>query len=54
LHREIRQRPAVSGFVPFGERLALLPDALISEIRTRTGMNEIVEVGRAFEPGQGS
>ena len=47
-----RQRPAVSGFVQFGERLALLPDALISEIRTRTGMNEIVEVGRAFEPGQ--
>ena len=51
-HREIRQRPAVSGFVQFGERLALLPDALISEIRTRTGLNEIVEVGRAFEPGQ--
>ena len=51
-HREIRQRPAVSGFVQFGERLALLPDALISEFRTRTGLDEIVEVGRAFEPGQ--
>src|SRR5208337_3931652 len=32
-HRAIRQRPAVSGFVQFGERLALLPDALISEIQ---------------------
>jgi hypothetical protein len=51
-HRAIRQRPAVSGFVPFGERLALLADALISAIRTRTGMNEIVELGRACEPGQ--
>jgi transcriptional antiterminator RfaH len=51
-HRQIRQRPGVSGFVQFGERLALLPDALISEIRTRTGTDEIVEISRALEPGE--
>ena len=32
--------------------VSLLPDALISAIRIRTGMDEIVEVGRAFKPGQ--
>src|ERR1700751_784239 len=37
LHRRISQRPGVSGFVQFGERIALLPDALIKEIRSRTG-----------------
>jgi transcriptional antiterminator RfaH len=47
----IRQRPGVSGFVQFGERLALLPDALISEIRTGTGTDEIVEISRALELG---
>ena len=51
-HHQIRHRPGVSGFVRFGERLALLPDALISEIRARTGTDEIVEVSRALEPGQ--
>ena len=50
--RRIRQRPGVSGFVQFGERLALLPDALINEIRTRTGPHELVEVAPALEPGQ--
>jgi transcriptional antiterminator RfaH len=54
LHRQISQRPGVSGFVQFGERLALLPDALISEMRTRTGTDEIVEISRALEPGRKS
>ena len=53
LHRRISQRPGVSGFVQFGERLALLPDTLISEIRTRTGPDELVEIAPALEPGQG-
>jgi transcriptional antiterminator RfaH len=52
LHHQIRHRPGVSGFVQFGERLVLLPDALINEIRARTGTDEIVEVSRALEPGQ--
>ena len=39
-HRQIIQRPGVSGFVHFGERLALLPDALIGEIRIRIGTDE--------------
>ena len=52
LHRQIRERPGVSGFVQFGERLALLPDALISEIRTNTGNDEVVEISRSLEPGQ--
>jgi len=51
-HRRISQRPGVSGFVQFGERLALLPDTLIHEIRARTGPDELVEVAQALEPGQ--
>ncbi len=52
-NRQVRQGPGVSGFVQFGERLALLPDALINEIRTRTGPDELVELAPALEPGQG-
>jgi transcriptional antiterminator RfaH len=52
VQRQVRERPGVSGFVQFGERFALLPDALISEMRTHTGTNEILEIGCAFEPGQ--
>jgi transcriptional antiterminator RfaH len=51
-HRRIRERPGVSGFVQFGERFALLPDALISEMRTHTGTDEIVQISRSLEPGQ--
>ena len=51
-HRQIRGRPGVSGFVQFAERIALLPDALISEIKSRSGADKIVEVSRALEPGQ--
>jgi transcriptional antiterminator RfaH len=52
LNRRVRQRPGVIGFVQFGDRLALLPDALISEIKGRTGTDELVEVSPALEPGQ--
>jgi transcriptional antiterminator RfaH len=38
--------------VQFGDRLALLPDSLISEIKDRTGEEEIVEVNQTLEPGQ--
>jgi transcriptional antiterminator RfaH len=51
-HRRVRQSPGVSGFVQFGERLALLPDPLISEIKIRMGTGEIVEVNQGFEAGQ--
>jgi transcriptional antiterminator RfaH len=52
VNRRIRQSPGVSGFVQFGDRLALLPEALISEIRTRTGEDELLEINRGLEPGQ--
>jgi transcriptional antiterminator RfaH len=51
-NRRIRQRPGISGFVQFGERLALLPDRLVSEIKTRTGEAEIIEVNQTLKPGQ--
>ena len=51
-HRQIKHRPGVSGFVQFGERLGLLPDALISEMRGRTGSDEMVEISCALESGQ--
>jgi transcriptional antiterminator RfaH len=36
-HRRVRLGPGVSGFVHFGDRLALLPDELISEIKNPHG-----------------
>jgi transcriptional antiterminator RfaH len=51
-HRRVRQGPGVSGFVHFGDRLALLPDELISEIKARMGKDELVEIDRRLEPGQ--
>jgi transcriptional antiterminator RfaH len=51
-HRLVRQKPAVSGFVQFGDRLALLPDALVNEMKMRMGTDEILEIDRGLEPGQ--
>jgi transcriptional antiterminator RfaH len=51
-YRRIRQRPGVTGFVQFGDRLALLPDALVNEIKDRTGAEEIVEIQQTLDPGQ--
>ena len=51
-HRRVRQRPAVSGFVQFGDRLALLPDTLVNEMKIRTGTDELLEIDQGLEPGQ--
>lgn len=51
-HRRVRQGPGVSGFVQFGDRLALLPEELISEIKGRMGKDELVEIDQGLEPGQ--
>jgi transcriptional antiterminator RfaH len=51
-HRQVRAVPGVSGFVQFGDRLALLPDQLIDEIRVRTGSDELLELNHGLEPGQ--
>jgi transcriptional antiterminator RfaH len=51
-HRRVRHRPAVTGFVQFGDRLALLPDALISEIRFQTDDQELLEIDQGLKPGQ--
>ena len=51
-NRLIRQGPGVSGFVQFGERLAMLPESLINEIKRQTSGDEIVEVNPALEPGR--
>ena len=50
-HRRIKQGPGVTGFVQFGERLALLPESLINEIRSQTAGDEVVEINPALEPG---
>jgi transcriptional antiterminator RfaH len=52
INRRVRQSPGVSGFVQFGERLALLPDELLSELKTRTGEGELLELNQALEPGR--
>jgi transcriptional antiterminator RfaH len=51
-HRLIKQTTGITGFVQFGDRLALLPDNLVSEIRDRSGADEILEVSHLPEPGQ--
>ena len=51
-NRRIRQRPGVTGFVQFGDRLALLPDFLVTEIKDRTGEEEVVEVDQTLTPGK--
>jgi transcriptional antiterminator RfaH len=51
-HRRVRQRSGVSGFVHFGDRLALLPDALVNEMKMRIGTDELLEIEQGLEPGQ--
>jgi transcriptional antiterminator RfaH len=51
-HRRVRQRPGVSGFVHFGDRLALLPDGLVNEMKLRIGTDELLEIDQGLEPGQ--
>ena len=52
IHRRIRQSPAISGFVQFGEGLALLPDTLVAEIKRCIDSDEILTVDPSLEPGQ--
>jgi transcriptional antiterminator RfaH len=42
-HRRIRQRPGISGFVQFGDRLALLPDSLIGKIKIRVILQQTLK-----------
>ena len=51
-HRRVRQGPGITGFVQFGDRLGLLADELISELKARMGQDEVVEINQGFEPGQ--
>ena len=52
LFAQVKQGTGVSGFVQFGDRLALLADELISEIRARMGKDELLEITKGLEPGQ--
>lgn len=52
LHRRVSHGFGVSGFVQFGDRLGLLSDELISELKTRMGKDELVEINDGLEPGQ--
>jgi transcriptional antiterminator RfaH len=38
--------------VQFGDRLALLPDLLVSEIKIRTGTDGVLEINKELDPGQ--
>ena len=50
--RRVMHAPGINGFVQFGDRLGLLPDALIAEIRGHVGRDEIVEISQGLESGQ--
>jgi transcriptional antiterminator RfaH len=52
LHRWVRQAPGMSRFVQFGNRLGLLPDELICEMKARIGKDEILEITQGLAPGQ--
>jgi transcriptional antiterminator RfaH len=51
-NRLIRQGPGVSGFVQFGERLAMLPEPLIDEIKRQTSGDGVVEINPELELGR--
>ena len=51
-HRRVRQGPGISGLVQFGDRLGLLADELVSELKAHMGPDELVEINQGFEPGQ--
>jgi len=51
-HRRVRQGHGVSGFVQFGDRIGLLPDEMISEIKGRMGEDEILEIDQGLQSGQ--
>jgi transcriptional antiterminator RfaH len=52
VNRRVSQSPGVSGFVHFGDRLALLSDSLVSEIKIRTGRDDLLEINQGLELGQ--
>jgi transcriptional antiterminator RfaH len=52
LNRRVVHAPAVNGFVRFGDRIGLLPDVLIAEIKSNTGIDEIVEINQGLALGQ--
>jgi len=51
-HRRVRQGPGISGLVQFGDRLGLLADELVSELKAHMGPDELVELKQGLEPGQ--
>jgi transcriptional antiterminator RfaH len=51
-HRRVRQGPGVSGFVQFGDRLALLTSELIGQLKSNMGNDEVVEIDQGLELGQ--
>jgi transcriptional antiterminator RfaH len=51
-HRHVWQRPGIRGFVQFGDRFALLPDSLISEMKARMEDDDLVEIKTRLELGQ--
>jgi transcriptional antiterminator RfaH len=52
LNWRVLNAPGVNGFVRFGDRLGLLPDELIGEIRGHMGEDEIVEINQGLQSGQ--
>jgi transcriptional antiterminator RfaH len=51
-HRRVRQAPGVSSFLQFGDRLGLLPDELVGEIKARLDKDEVLVISQGLTPGQ--
>jgi transcriptional antiterminator RfaH len=50
--QQVVRRPGVTGFVRFGDRLAMLPESFVNEIKIHTSADDIVEINRGLHPGQ--
>lgn len=51
-HRRVRQAPGVSSFLEFGDRLGLLPDELVGEMKGRLDKDELLVTNQGLKPGQ--
>jgi transcriptional antiterminator RfaH len=51
-HRRVRQAPGISSFLQFGDRLGLLSDELVGEMKGRLDKDELLVISQGLKPGQ--
>jgi transcriptional antiterminator RfaH len=51
-HQQVTRRPGVTGFVRFGDRLGMLPESFVNEIKIRATADDLLEINQGLHPGQ--